>query len=102
MELVYAKIPNARLLILEQQMTFKLRSTESMEKNTMDLRVKLRHGNGLLIYLLSVLEISIFLLLISTMTLSQISAHSEDIIGEELTAINSMQRFIQEERKENL
>jgi len=47
MELAYAKILNARLLISEKLMIFKLQLMEYMGKNTMDFRVKLHLGNGL-------------------------------------------------------
>jgi hypothetical protein len=75
---------------------------EFMEISIMVLKVKLPLGNGLSIYLQNVLEINISLLLILITTLFLISVHSEDIIGEGLTAISSMLRFTQGEKKGNL
>jgi hypothetical protein len=75
---------------------------EFMEISIMVLKVKLPLGNGLSIYLQNVLEINISLLLILITTLFLTSVHSEDIIGEELTAISSMLRFIQGGKKVNL
>jgi len=102
MVLVCVKIQNARLWIHVQLMNSKRLSMEFMEINIMVLKAKLPLGNGLSIYLQNVLEINISLLLILITTLFLTSVHLEDIIGEELTAISSMLRFTQEERKGNL